>query len=180
MSARDKRAVALLGVAALILMTACSLLASQGAAAVPPTTAPEMPTTAAPEGELPTWTPTAAASATPAGPTTTLSVVEQMMGQVQRGTPIAEWRGVPVMPGALDGTDAESLYTFSTMAPPAEVAAWYRQQLGQRGWAPSYGDSPAPIAGANLVMYESDSQRAFISAQIQEGKTLVLLDITNK
>ncbi len=178
MSARDTGIGALLGVAALILMSACSLLAPQSAAVVAQTAAAKMPATAAPEVELPTWTPTAAATATPAGPTVTQSEIDNSMVQLQRGTPVPEWRGVPVMPGAFDGSDMQSLYTYRTMTPPAEVAAWYRKTLDQLGWQPSWGDATGSAAGGEIIMYEKGSKKAFILAMLQEGQTIVSLDIT--
>ncbi len=181
MFGRDRSIRVLVGVASLVLITACSLLSAQGQAPAPTaTTAAKIAATPFASLEVRALTPTAEATASPAGPTATLSELEQMMGQIQKGTPVAEWRGVPVMPGAIDGTDGLSVYYFSTMAPPTEVAAWYRQQLGQLGWAPSWGDSAEPMVGASMLMYESKTQRAYISAQIQQGKTMVLLDITDK
>ncbi len=180
MSTRSKLIILSAAASAILLLAACSLLTQAIPAAATPTPSPAMSATLAPQLEPPTSTPTAAELQSPDGPTATQSEVEQMMTQVQRGTAVAEWRGVPVMPGAFDAMDAQSLYTFWTMTPPSEVAAWYRQQLGQLGWKPSWLDSAEPVGGASMVQYESSSQRAFIMAQVQQGKTMVMLDITDK
>ncbi len=50
------------------------------------------------------------------------------------GTPLADWNGIPIMPGAIAGEDAGGAYQFTTAADPADVVAFYEAELANLGF----------------------------------------------
>ncbi len=103
-----------------LLTPSCSALA------LAPTLTPTQ--TATP---IPTFTSTPAATFTPELPTETPNVFAAMLPS---GNPVREWKGIPIMPGALAGkADAES-YAFTIKASVEEVQAYYEMELPKLGW----------------------------------------------
>jgi hypothetical protein len=49
------------------------------------------------------------------------------------GTPLAEWEGIPVMPGALAGDGDRSGYSFTVKAAPEEIQDFYEKELAKLG-----------------------------------------------
>jgi hypothetical protein len=50
------------------------------------------------------------------------------------GTPVKEWKGIPIMPGALTGDGNDEQYSFTTKSSVAEVQAYYEKELTALGW----------------------------------------------
>lgn len=50
------------------------------------------------------------------------------------GTPLAEWNGIPIMPGAIAGEDAGSAYQFTIAADLADITAFYETELSRLGF----------------------------------------------
>lgn len=50
------------------------------------------------------------------------------------GIPIAEWEGIPIMPGAISGDVANDGYQFTTRADLAEIASYYKVELSNLGF----------------------------------------------
>lgn len=48
--------------------------------------------------------------------------------------PLAEWKGIPVMPGAISGEIAEDGYQFTTLAGLGEIKAYYQTELSNLGF----------------------------------------------
>ncbi len=59
-----------------------------------------------------------------------------------KGTPLAEWSSIPIMPSAVTGQTGDSSYTYVTKATPEEVLAYYFHILSKYGWEPA-GNQPA-------------------------------------
>jgi hypothetical protein len=50
------------------------------------------------------------------------------------GTPLAEWNGIPVMPGAIAGEALENGYQFTTAADLDEIKNFYETELSNLGF----------------------------------------------
>lgn len=50
------------------------------------------------------------------------------------GTPLADWNGIPVMPGALGGEIANDGYQFTIQADMAEITSYYETELSRLGF----------------------------------------------
>lgn len=50
------------------------------------------------------------------------------------GTPLADWNGIPIMPGAIAGESAEGGYQFTIGADLAEITAFYETELTNLGF----------------------------------------------
>jgi hypothetical protein len=49
-------------------------------------------------------------------------------------TPLADWNGIPVMPGAIGGETVDSGYQFTTAADLGEITAFYETELSNLGF----------------------------------------------
>jgi hypothetical protein len=47
---------------------------------------------------------------------------------------LGEWAGIPIMPGALGGIEADGAYQFTTMAPLEDIRAFYETELAALGY----------------------------------------------
>src|SRR5262245_47762864 len=45
--------------------------------------------------------------------------------ELPKGTPLAEWSGIPIMPNAIAGESGEPYYIYITRASPEEVLTYY-------------------------------------------------------
>lgn len=72
----------------------------------------------------PTATPTPSPTSTPSG-----------ISLEPRSTPLKEWSGIPVMPGALAGEAGKGFYAFTTRASLENIAAYYLHVMTLRGWS---------------------------------------------
>jgi hypothetical protein len=50
------------------------------------------------------------------------------------GKPVANWEGIPVMPIAIAGDGDSQGYSFTIMASPDEVQAFYENAMPKLGW----------------------------------------------
>lgn len=50
------------------------------------------------------------------------------------GKPVAEWNGIPIMPGAITGEGDEDAYVFTIHASSRQVQDYYRLELAALGW----------------------------------------------
>jgi len=109
----------------LIFLVLLGALTSCTAFAVPPTETP----TSTPTG---TATPTALPTNTPIPATETPT--EDFL-PTPRGTPMAVWSGIPIMPGALAGNGDSTFYTFTTKVSVDEAQAYYQNEMASLGWS---------------------------------------------
>jgi hypothetical protein len=123
------------GKIALLALAACLILACAVSRAWPgpaETATPQPSATPSPTVSPPTPTPTVPS------PTATLTLEPSpasmgLPAQVT-GTPVAVWRGVPVMPGALTGEKDDRGYRFTTRSSREEIMHYYDQQMKALGW----------------------------------------------
>lgn len=107
--------------AAAILLAGCSALAP----APTPTATPSPPSTPTPPPTATRVVPMPSALATPSP-----------MERAGAGTSDAgsEWEGIPVIPGAMDGSTAGFSYTYAVDMQIDEAEAFYRTQMEAHGW----------------------------------------------
>jgi ABC-type amino acid transport substrate-binding protein len=117
-----------------------------------------------------TGTTTAASASTPVPPLGTSSPG----GEFElSGTPLASWRGVPIMPGAIAGQEESETYRFTISASTQDIQTYYQGELTSMGWQvdkTGYGE------GANLIIsFSRDQLKLRVSMSTQGELTLVLL-----
>jgi hypothetical protein len=54
--------------------------------------------------------------------------------ELPKGTPLAEWSKIPVMPNAIAGETGENFYMYITEASVDDVLAYYVRAMPQYGW----------------------------------------------
>jgi hypothetical protein len=107
-----------------ILIAACSALAPVPTP-TPTQTATLMPT------DTSTPIPTPTQTNTPQPPTETSDPISALLPS---GIPEKEWKGIPIMPGAINGGGDNESYRFTIEAPVEEVQAYYEKELAKLGW----------------------------------------------
>jgi hypothetical protein len=89
------------------------------------------------------------------------------------GTPLASWRGVPIMPGAIAGQEESETYRFTIAASVQEIQGYYQTELTSKGWQ---ADKTGYGEGANLILsFSKDQLKLRVSMSTQGELTLVLL-----
>jgi len=132
-----------------ILVSACSFMPRTATSTeVLPTvvapTATQLPATSTPQ---PTLVPTSA-------PTTATDLSSM-------GTPIPEWDGVQIMPGANEGRPAGFSYVYSVDVPVDEAETFYVEQMESDGWTLSNRQaSETSLYGgpATILDFERDDE----------------------
>lgn len=94
-----------------------------------------------------------------------------------QGTPLQEWKGIPVMPQATAGQEFAEGKTYSFRAPVTmkDVQDFYNQKLTALGWSqpfdiPSEGD-------AALMVFQRENSTLTITITSSEDSSVVLLAI---
>ena len=153
---------------------ALSLVIVTLAACAKPTPAP----TAVPEvepthtGVPPTETPVLP-TVTPVPPTPE-EVPTEFILPLPSGTPVADWKGVAIIPGALSGEGDDTYYSFTTDKPLEEVQAFYENELVALGWSElAVGEGEE---GASILFFTREEQTFTVSIIPQsEGLLYVML-----
>jgi hypothetical protein len=57
------------------------------------------------------------------------------------GTPLAEWEGIPIMPGAISGESADGAYQYTVRASIDEVILFYQTELADIGYETALEES---------------------------------------
>jgi hypothetical protein len=94
-----------------------------------------------------------------------------------QGTPVQEWRGIPIMPQATAGEEfnENNTYSFRASATVQEVQQFYDQQLSGLGWNQPL-DFPMPGEGG-IMIYQKDDSTLTITVTPSDGTVVVLLTI---
>lgn len=107
------------------------LIASCSVFAPAPTPMPTQTATLIPTNTS-TSIPTATQTNTPQPPTETPDPISAL---IPSGVPEKEWKGIPIMPGAINGGGDNESYRFTIKAPVEEVQAYYEKELAKLGWS---------------------------------------------
>ncbi len=92
-----------------------------------------------------------------------------------QGTPVQEWRGIPVMPQATAGQEfpENNTYSFKASATVQEVQQFYDQQLSGLGWSQPFS---FPMEGeGGIMVFQRDESSITITVTSSEGTVVVLL-----
>lgn len=97
-----------------------------------------------------------------------------------QGTPVQEWRGIPIMPQASAGEEfnESNTYSFRVNATAQEVQEFYNQELPALGWNQPF-EIPLEADGG-LLMYQKDNNGLMIVITPAEGSVVVLLTMTQQ
>ncbi|MCQ3938480.1 MAG: hypothetical protein DPW18_15735 [Chloroflexi bacterium] len=142
-----------------LLISACASFAPE------PTAAPTQTATPIPAAtEPPTSTPTAI-------PPTATEVLEVPLPV---GTPLEEWNGIPIMPGAIAGEEEDDAYRFTTAATIEEIKAYYEFELIKLGW--NLMATGTDENGGTMLMFIKESMAVMpISIISRDDVNLVLI-----
>ncbi|HLO33951.1 MAG TPA: hypothetical protein VK249_32690 [Anaerolineales bacterium] len=122
-----------------LTLSACSSFAQSTPTAIPRLTLPA----------IPTLTPTPVPTDAPLPPTATPEVGSSLAPE---GVPASEWRGIPIMPGAIAGEGDDESYVFTVKATSTQIQDYYQVELGKLGWrslATGNGDSSVMLMFMN-------------------------------
>lgn len=139
-------------------LAACSSFAQPTAVDVPtlaPTAMPILSTSAAPIGNGLLQTPTS----------------EGGSALIPEHQPAAEWKGIPIMPGALTGEGDEEGYVFTIKATPQQIREYYELELGKLGWQPfSQGEEDS-----SMLTFMNDRSETLTINIISKGEDALVL-----
>src|SRR5215212_9528147 len=113
-------------------------------------------------------------------PASTLEALPSQLPDFQgffnpQGTPVSDWKGIPIMPQATAGQEfAESnTYSFKADATVKEVQDFYNAQLVEQGWS-SLFSMPGDANGA-IIAFQKDSSVLTITIVNSNGSLVVVL-----
>jgi hypothetical protein len=105
-------------------------------------------------------TPTPGSSPTPGAP---------------EGTPSADYHGIPIMPGATNGGEADDGYTFSIQASVDEITQFYEVALTKLGYTLA---TSGEQEGITFQLYANGSSQVAVAVMSMGGSSLVQLVVT--
>jgi hypothetical protein len=95
-----------------------------------------------------------------------------------QGTPVQEWRGIPIMPEAVAGQEfsENNTYSFKASVTVKDVQDFYNEKLTDLGWDQPF-NFPLEAEGGLMVFRKEQSSLA-ITITSSEGSVVVLLVLT--
>ena len=85
--------------------------------------------------------------------------------------PLAEWKGIPIMPSASAGDEVDMVYSFKVDASDAEIKEFYQKNLEDLGWKMDFDMS-------SILLFTKGNQTLTITIMPSEGGTIVLLTLS--
>ena len=95
-----------------------------------------------------------------------------------QGTPVQEWRGIPILPEAIAGQEfsENNTYSFKANVTAKEVQDFYNEKLTALGWEQPFS---FPIeAEGGLMVFRKDQNSLAVTITPSEGSVVVLLVLT--
>jgi hypothetical protein len=95
-----------------------------------------------------------------------------------QGTPVEEWKGIPIMPSATAGQEfpESNMYSFKTASTPQEVQDFYNEKLTALGWNQPF-EVPSDQGGMGMTLFQKGSNSLTIMIISSEGSTVVNLTL---
>ena len=95
-----------------------------------------------------------------------------------QGTPVQDWRGIPIMPEAIAGQEfsENNTYSFKASATVKDVQDFYNEKLTALGWNQPFS-FPLEAEGG-LMVFRKDNSSLAITITTSEGSVVVLLVLT--
>jgi len=113
-------------------------------------------------------------------PVSTLQAISSAMPNLEgvvdpKGTPVADWKGIPVMPQATAGEESQdaNTYSFKVNATVKEVQDFYNAELPKLGWSSSYSMPANDIA--TVMGFQKDNNLLNMTITNINGEVLVVL-----
>lgn len=123
-----------------------------------------------------------ARAAVSAIPIETLNALRTSMPDVEnvfnpQGTPLQEWKGIPIMPQATAGQEfaGKGAYSFKAEVTQKDVQDFYSQKLIALGWKQPY-DIPSE-GDAGLMIFQKGNNTLSISITSSEGSSVIILTL---
>jgi hypothetical protein len=91
------------------------------------------------------------------------------------GTPVSEWKDIPLAPGAIAGRETSSNYLYTTKTAPSKVAIFYTQEMPKLGWNPNPGNGTPEPGGVLTLVFFKGQEACIVSIIQQKVETLVML-----
>ena len=94
-----------------------------------------------------------------------------------QGTPVSEWKGIPIMSQATAGQEfaANTTYSYKVDASIEDVQQFYKTELEKLGWK-SFFNMPSDSSGS-VQVYQKDSSILTITIVETEGNVVVMLSM---
>ena len=95
-----------------------------------------------------------------------------------QGTPVQEWRGIPIPPEAIAGQEfsENNTYSFKANVTAQQIQDFYNEKLATLGWEQPFS---FPIeAEGGLMVFRKDQSSLAITITPSEGSVVVLLVLT--
>ncbi len=89
--------------------------------------------------------------------------------------PLAEWRGVPVMPEALGGSESDGMYGYTIQVDVKAVEEFYADKLPSLGWTETF--SMPNNSGMAILLYEKDGMLLTVTITTVQDHLLVMLTL---
>jgi hypothetical protein len=90
------------------------------------------------------------------------------------GTPLSDWKGIPILPQATAGEEFnDSTYSFKVSATVQEVQDYYNSELVNLGWSSTF-NLPGDENGA-ILLFSKESDLLTITVTSLDGETVVVL-----
>ena len=95
-----------------------------------------------------------------------------------QGTPLQDWRGIPVMPQATAGQEfsESNSYSFRFTGTTQEVQDFYNEQLTALGWSQPFS-FPVEAEGG-ILTFQKDNSTLLVTITASEGSVVVLLTMS--
>jgi len=89
-----------------------------------------------------------------------------------QGTPVEEWNGIPVMPEAVAGQEAQGMYSYKANVTSEAAAEFYTTRLTALGWKEQFNQP----GETTILFYLKEGQSLTITiAPFEEGSRLIWL-----
>ena len=95
-----------------------------------------------------------------------------------QGTPVQDWRGIPILPEATAGQEfsENNTYSFKANVTAKDIQDFYNEKLAALGWSQPFS---LPIESeGGLMVFRKDNNSLAITITPSEGSVVVLLVLT--
>jgi hypothetical protein len=123
---------------------------------------------------VPTETPVPTATSTSTPKPTLTATLDVISALLPSGTPVSEWNGVPIMPGAIAGEVGAEGYTFSIQADTKTIQEFYEWELAKQGFA-LFITGEGDEKNIQLLMFMKGSEFVTISIMPVDDLMIVLI-----
>jgi hypothetical protein len=93
------------------------------------------------------------------------------------GTPIAEWEGIPIMPGAIAGEVSDGSYQFTSTASSDEIISFYQTELSKLGFELELTTDES--AGYTVLSFSKEGITGLVAIVSLGGINGVAININN-